>query len=296
MSIVRKLLRKMVKNNFAFSVVDSVLSFLPQKNRQGGSELVKSNLEKLPDPIILNYADFKIHVDRKSNHDRDMYYDYLRGDYLDPLLSQVMKEYLKPGDTFLDIGSNNGFFSLLASNLVGSQGRVYAFEPSVSTYGRLVKNLELNGFENIRAFNIALGNKKGELTFYDYGTLDGSNSFVKMKNGEPKIVKMDTLDSIMEQEGTLPDFVKIDVEGFEKEVLLGSLKSILHKERIKVVLEYNRHILRKKGEDYSSIIKLLNDHGFQIHMMSDSERRVLGDEVHSHKDIDPFGCNLLAMK
>lgn len=253
-------------------------------------------MNKIIEPIIINYESFKINLNRNSSHDRDISWNYLNGNYYDPLLSQLLKSSLKVGDVFLDIGANYGFFSLLASTLVGSNGIVWAFEPSLSTFERLNKNIKLNGFKNIKSFNIALGNHTGIVTFYDFGAMDGSNSLVNMRGGQATKVSMDTLDNIIGQHKIKPNFITIDVEGFENEVLKGGNESILNSRHMKLILEYNRHILRKKGEPYSAVIKLLIKNGFEIREMDDTKGLVKPNTVHSHKEINPFGCNLFATK
>ena len=112
---VKRLARSLIQNDLAFGITDTIFGLVPHRRVLGESDFVKRKLDKIPDPIILDYGSFKIQLDRNSSHDRDVYWDYLNGDYLDPLLSEVLKSYLKPGNIFLDIGANNGFFSLLAS-------------------------------------------------------------------------------------------------------------------------------------------------------------------------------------
>lgn len=296
MVLIKRFKRMVLQNDFVFGFVDSILSSTPHKKTLGNSDFVKRELNKLTNPIILNYESFKIKLDRNSSHDRDVFWDYLQGNYYDPLLSQILKSTLRVGDTFLDIGANNGFFSLLASSLVGADGIVLAFEPTISTFRRLNENIKLNCFKNIKSFNIALGNHKGIVTFYDFGTIDGSNSLVKMRGGRAVKVSMDTLDNILDQHKIKPNFLKIDVEGFEKEVLEGGNESILNSRHINLILEYNRHILRKKGEPYSSVIKLLVNNGFEVREIDDSEGLVKPNSVHNHKEVNPFGCNLFAAK
>ena len=221
MVLIKSFEQLMLQNDIVFGIVDAISQLIPHKRILGNSDFVRHELNKVIDPIILNYEGFKIKLNRYSSHDRDIFWEYLNGNYYDSLLSQCLKSFLKVGDTFLDIGANNGFFSLLASPLVGADGLVLAFEPSPLTFGRLNENIELNHFKNIKCFNIALGNHTGTATFYDFRTMDGSNSLVKMRGGRKTKVSMDTLDNILGEFKIRPNFVKIDVEGFEKEVLEG---------------------------------------------------------------------------
>ena len=146
---VKRFARNLIKNDLVFGIADSISGFVPYKKVLRDSNFVKSKLNEIPDPIILDYGSSKIQLDRKSSHDRDLYWDYLNGDYLDPLLSQLLKSSLEPGDIFLDIGANNGFYSLLASPLIGRNGMVFAFELSVKTFERMKNNINLNGFKTL---------------------------------------------------------------------------------------------------------------------------------------------------
>lgn len=213
----------------------------------------------------------------------------------DPLLSMVIKNKLHKGDVFIDIGANSGFLSLLASTVVGRSGRVYSFEPTKRIFGKLVKNIKLNGFDNIIPYNLALGNENKTSVFYDMGKYDGSNSFVRYDNGSPEITIIRKLDDVLPN-GITPNFVKIDVEGFEKEVLLGAKRTILENDRVILVYEYNRSILRKKREKYNEVIDLLHEYGFKLRAMNDKLMDIESREVKSYHDLNPWGCNVYAFK
>ncbi len=73
----------------------------------------------------------------------------------------IIRKLLKPGDVFVDCGANIGLWSLVASSVVGSRGKVFAFEPNPLTFRKLINNLEYNDNATIVAFNVALGNNQG---------------------------------------------------------------------------------------------------------------------------------------
>src|SRR5262245_36127074 len=89
---------------------------------------------------------------------------YVRGEY-EPATGLVLKALLRPGGTFIDVGANAGYFSLLASTCVGPAGRVWAFEPVPVTREELLANLRLNDAGNVRVFAQALSNAAGTATF-----------------------------------------------------------------------------------------------------------------------------------
>lgn len=134
---------------------------------------------------------------------------------------EKVDKYFNDGACILDIGANIGNHSLYYA-MVRKAKKVYAFEPIKETYANLCKNIELNALQNIIIpHNIALGEKTGRASiknapFYNIGGISLQNN----KNGDLKIVSLDE----MQESGAFAnkiDFVKIDVEGFEAQVLRG---------------------------------------------------------------------------
>jgi len=130
---------------------------------------------------------------------------------------QFFRAYLRPNDVVIDVGANIGFFTLISSMLVGKYGRVYAIEAHPRIYKYLQGNIALNGIENVRTFNVALGNRNGVVTFSD-GKSDDTNLVITNDSGIT--VPIRRLDEI-EIENDSVSLLKIDVEGYEKFVIEG---------------------------------------------------------------------------
>ena len=124
--------------------------------------LIHNERERLIHFTILNKK-FKMLLDPYSNHDLGFYRNYKMHRLYEPETSKFIVKTLKKGDTFIDIGANNGYFSLMASILVGSTGKVYAFEPTPDSFKRLQTNVHVNKFKNIKLFECALGDKDGKI-------------------------------------------------------------------------------------------------------------------------------------
>ncbi len=161
-------------------------------------------------------------------------------------LARVMMRYLKPNDTFVDVGGHFGYFSLLASQLVGAGGRVIAFEASRSTYAVLAHNVQPQA--NIRAFNEALSDQAETISFFEFPVL--YNEFNSMDVEQfrqekwfaeyPPMkteVAATTLDAAMARLQAVPAFIKIDVEGAELKVIRGAAAT-LARHRPMLVMEY----------------------------------------------------------
>ena len=155
-------------------------------------------------------------------------YLYLYG-FSEESLTQSVSKYLKKGMTFLDVGSHVGYYSVLASKLVGEKGEVFAFEPTPSTYELLYSNVKK--FNNVSAFPLAAWSQTQDLNFLDYGPFyAGVNSYTEarmsaeyLKKAAPdKLrVKAVSLDDFCQAFRLKPDFVKIDAESAELSVLKG---------------------------------------------------------------------------
>lgn len=124
-----------------------------------------------------------------------------------------------PGMRFIDIGANIGNHSLFLSGIAGLSG--YAFEPFLDNYNRLVRNIEINNLsKKVMSVNAAVGSKKGFSNLVsDVGGNTGQAKFVSADSG----VEMISLDD-MDFERV--DILKIDVEGYEIEVIKGAVKTI----------------------------------------------------------------------
>ncbi len=144
-------------------------------------------------------------------------------------LSRIFIEVLRPGMTFFDVGSHFGFFSLLALKLVGPSGRVVAFEPTPSTRRMLEQNIGSRA--NARIVPMAAYRENATLTFRDFGVRNsGYNSIYQGKISDQERrgvearsfqLQATTLDDFVATSGVAPDFLKIDTEGAEPDVLVG---------------------------------------------------------------------------
>src|SRR6266436_5741193 len=160
-------------------------------------------------------------------------------EYYEPELAYLEK-VLSPGKVFIDVGANFGVYTLVASKLVGTSGRVIAFEPTAQSFAILRQNIALNHFANVRAFQFALAQRRGKAWLY-HGWDPVGNSLGKdpLCGNEGEEVQTEALDKLLEEKGIdRVHAIKIDVEGAEELVLRGAIRCLTSYNPI-VIFEFN---------------------------------------------------------
>ena len=172
---------------------------------------------------------------------------------------------VEEGDTFIDIGSHFGSFSLLASKIVGSNGKVISFDPTPSTYQLMSENLESFAlYKNFQTFNMALFDRQQKISFYDFGLKESAyNSILGSRtreiiNPEKYMIEIDatTLDIFTANLNRI-DFIKIDAESAELAILKGGIET-LKKFYPKLVVEIGDTGLSNAPKSIEIISFLLN--------------------------------------
>jgi len=165
----------------------------------------------------------------------------------------LMKKYLRKGDTFLDVGANIGYFSAYALSIVGEKGQVFAFEPDPRSYSYLLMLKTSNPKYNISIERIALSNRTGKAVINqtkDWGTTTLVREIREESNIAQKlVVKSIRLDNYLNKKNIKQiKLIKIDVEGFEMQVLQG-LSSFLMKTKSRpvIMVEVYPYAMEKTG-------------------------------------------------
>jgi FkbM family methyltransferase len=212
--------------------------------------------------------------------------------YYEKPTSMFILNNLKEGQTFVDIGANIGYYSLLASSIVGESGEVYSFEAMPSTFERMKINFMLNHFRNITAVPIALWHEEMHLPLYVSSESDGLSSLFPYSFKETLTIEATTLDLSLPSKNL--DLVKIDVEGSESNVLRGS-RAALEEGRIgNIIIEWNPSIYQHIKE-WDSRFELFSRIGeiFLIAGSKSSNGYVLDGPVKDRKKLPITSCNLL---
>ncbi|TBR21478.1 FkbM family methyltransferase [bacterium] len=190
--------------------------------------------------------------------------DCLRmGEEYESAESRAFKERLRPGMTVFDLGANIGFYSVLASRLVGPAGRVYAFEPDHDNLWLLQRNIRENGCRNVEVCPYAVSESLGFADLYRNDAAPSAHSIAVPPPGSAagrRVVSV-SLDGLFPPE-VCPDFVKMDIEGAEFAALRGMRRMLADPRLSCVVLECLPSILEKMRLSEGEIAAFLTGFGF----------------------------------
>lgn len=179
-----------------------------------------------------------------------------------------VRRFLQPGMTVLDIGAHHGFYTLLSARLVGSGGRVFAFEPSPRERKALLRHVNLNRFKNVQVQALALGIEKKQADLYVVeGSQTGCNSLrppiVLSGTSSISVPVMPLDDWLSGQKLDRVDFIKLDVEGGELEVLKGASNLLERRPRPVILAEVQDLRTLAWGYKAKDVIEYLREKGYK---------------------------------
>lgn len=193
----------------------------------------------------------------------------------------LFKELVKKGMVVIDVGANIGYFTLLASRLVGDEGKVFAFEPEPYNYSLLCKNLRVNGCNNVTAIQKAVFSQSGKMSLFlekrnlgghslsKAGILDGAGSVV---------VEVTSLDEFFQNKGLKVDIVKMDAEGSEIGILQGMTNLINRNDNLFIVTEFSPVLLRGSGFSPVDFLNRLTECGFTVYEIGQRRQLIKVDQ------------------
>lgn len=183
--------------------------------------------------------------------------DFLLHGTYEPQTTALVRKWVKPGMICLDVGASIGYFTLLFAKIVGVNGKVYSIEPTSNQHRYLMESIEANHFTNIEAHNIGAWGSETDI-------------HLKMNLGNEQVVHVKPLDSIFVANEPV-DFVKIDTDGAEPEVLKGLEETIKRSPHMKMVIEYYPQYIKNLGlnprdmmdflDKYFTYEQILGDYG-----------------------------------
>ncbi len=179
--------------------------------------------------------------------------------------TKLLKNYIQPGMCVFDVGANVGYYSLLASDLVGSSGKVYSFEPTQELYSALEKVVKDNNIVNVYPQKYGLDSRSHKSVIYKTPEHMHNNTPSMFDTGEgtPSDIELITLDDFAaENDIAQIDLMKIDIEGMELRALEGATE-LLKTQRIKsILIEFNDFWLTEAGTSAKELYDFIVGYGF----------------------------------
>jgi FkbM family methyltransferase len=199
-------------------------------------------------------------------------YEWLRANavYQDKHIIEALLKYLEPGMDCWDIGASIGAYSCILSLKNRPDGVVYAFEPELASRQKLKNNVALNNVKNVVIYDVALGKEENELQLVlAHDATAGTHKLEENAIQNPdnsQLVKVTTGDILLAKDKLkVPGVLKIDVEGWEEQVLLGARHTIANESCRAIMIEMHFSIFaaEKDNERAGRISKILFEAGFQ---------------------------------
>lgn len=192
---------------------------------------------------------------------------FLFGEY-EPDNTRRYRALVRPGDVVVDVGANFGWFTTTLARVVGEHGRVLAFEPVTQMCQLLRENIEMNRpLPQVSVHPCALGSTSGSLDVFTFAGLPhghASSTDLGRDDAIGHTCALERLDDVLARERvTHVDFVKIDVEGHERDVLLGAPTLLARDDAPIVAFEINSECLRHRGMRAREVESILRDHEFR---------------------------------
>lgn len=202
----------------------------------------------------------------------------------------IVDRLLGPGECFLDVGANVGIYALIAARRVGASGIVVAIEPTPSTMRALQNTLAVNGIATTtKTYQCALGAKPGKATLF-VGSTSGHNSLLAPPKNGHEAIEIDVRTGAEVLEDLDPALIKIDVEGWELDVVEGLQPVLARNPDVRVILECSPVHIRQRGLEPKAWLKTLRSMGFAVWVIDDA--KVSLRPLRTINEITDEGANL----
>jgi FkbM family methyltransferase len=189
----------------------------------------------------------------------------------EPALTEFLSYRLRPTDVFVDVGAHVGYFTLLASRLVGPFGTVVAIDASVSNFLALRDNIKLNNVGNVRAVHAAVWDTRGSLVSFAGDPGNSGHASVIAEHGMEVESQVDSFplgDLLTEEEWKNARVIKIDVEGAESNVLRGILAGPELSRNTELVVEISPDWLGQRGQSADTLLDAFRSRGYYVYELA----------------------------
>lgn len=214
--------------------------------------------------------------------------------------TELFRKIVKKGMVVVDIGASIGYYTLIAAELVGENGKVFAFEPEPENYALLVRNIEANGYKNVLPVQKAVSNKvETTRLFLSPDGNTGWHRIYDSQDGWDSIeIETVTLDEFFKDKEGRIDVIKMDVEGAEMAVLQGMSHILKGNDNLKIFTEFMPMLLEKFGSSPEGYLSQLIKHGFKLYGIDEQKEQIRPFDMDSLRQMRTGGkyTNLLCLK
>ncbi len=225
----------------------------------------KISVPGLPDKFIYVRAE-----DGGVAHQFIMYHQY------EPFETEIVRQELKPGMKVYNIGANVGYYVLVASECVGTNGIVCGFEPAPSNLFLLHKMVQENHLANVRIFGAALGDRDGIAGLALSESNSGDHQLRDYPDREQVPVPIHSVDGLCARGVPEPDVILMDVQGSELEVLRGMRGYIRSGKPSIIFTEFAPKTLNEREENGAKeFLDLLTSNGYSLTILDEKQKRLI---------------------
>lgn len=213
---------------------------------------------------------------------------FVERDY-EPTERAFIQSVVKPGMVAYDIGTNIGYMATLLGRCVGNSGRVIGFEPDPHNYSLAQMNVARNSMTQVTVYNCALGSEPGRMKIYRSDDNFGDHRMYATENRAPgHEVAVERLDELVQRENLpSPNFIKIDVQGFEYKVFQGMHRILEQCQDLTILTEYWPYGIRGAGDDPIAYRQLFQTYGFDAFELADDGTLAPADWARMDRDFGP---------
>jgi FkbM family methyltransferase len=198
--------------------------------------------------------------------------------------SQIFSEQLKQGMIVLDLGGNIGFYTILARNIVGKQGKVITFEPFPRNANLIRSSIKENSFDNVTVVEAAVSDRIGKTILYLSPDACSEHSLQNLnfkynndsvqKNIQVNII---TVDDYLTKNGSgnfKVDFIKMDIEGSENRAIKGMKKVLEENKHMNLMTEFWPNGFKVDGSESLDFLEVIESYGFEINHLDNLTKSV----------------------
>lgn len=213
--------------------------------------------------------------------------------------TDLVKKEVRQGDVVIDIGANIGYYTTMFAKLVGNSGKVFAFEPDPTNYELLKKNIDANGFTNVILEQKALSDNHGKMML-NLNNKNTAGHHLDFKNeNSVNSVKVDvlSLDDYFSDKNIDINFIKMDVEGAESNVIKGMPNILKTSKNLKMIVEYNPLAIKQLGLNPENYLDLLIKNEFLLYDVDERSKTLIKTQKEDLlKKYDKLYTNLFCKK